>query len=85
MQVTRTVFFEVSDASLGCRHSGVDESTFLQVKKIATDKLREAFKDVQPQLEQPYRNNTGANEKPVRVQSEFDQLNASADGALPEK
>lgn len=57
-----------------------------QVKKIATDKLREAFKDVQPQLEQPYRNNsTATSEKPVRVTSEFNRLKAGADAALPEK
>ncbi|KAI5454161.1 Dynamin-like GTPase that mediates homotypic ER fusion [Naganishia albida] len=64
----------------------VSRTVFFEVKKIATDKLREAFKDVQPQLEQPYRNNsTATSEKPVRVTSEFNQLNAGADAALPEK
>lgn len=56
-----------------------------QVKKIATDKLREAFKDVQPQLEQPHRTNSSSSEKPVRVESEYEELKAGADGVFSEK
>jgi hypothetical protein len=57
----------------------------LQVKKIATDKLREAFKDVQPQLEQPHRNNSTSDEKAVRGNSDFDELKAGINSGMQEK
>jgi hypothetical protein len=56
-----------------------------QVKKIATDKLREAFKDVQPQLEQPHRNNSTSNDKAVRGNSELDELKAGINSGMQEK
>lgn len=57
----------------------------LQVKKIATEKLREAFKDVQPQLEQAHRNNSTSDEKAVRGNTEFDDLKAGTNSAMHEK
>lgn len=37
-----------------------------QVRAIATDRLREAFKDVQPQLEKPYNSGAGISDGRTR-------------------
>ncbi|GHJ84624.1 hypothetical protein NliqN6_1026 [Naganishia liquefaciens] len=63
----------------------VSRTVFFEVKKIATDRLREAFKDVQPQLEQAHRNNPTSEDKPHRGNAEYDELGASGSRVMHEK
>lgn len=81
------MFFEVSNRQYSRGNDGelISIRLLRQVKKIATEKLREAFKDVQPQLEQAYRNDSISDDKPVRGSSDFDELKAGANGMMQEK
>lgn len=67
LQVSRTVYNEVSccSASASDARTLADSVQSHQVHRIAIDKLREAFKDVQPQLETPHSSRRGeVDEKP---------------------
>ncbi len=65
LQVTRTVGNEVSARLITPRSGdpGAENHLFSQIHRIAMDKLREAFRDIQPQLEAPHRNTSDVSER----------------------